>query len=86
MVTLLVYLWDPSARPTKSSYWRLADPFMAVSRVRKLSVSLLICTDTTMKLSRVIFRSRGLYLDNRFWTKVGVNLRDRKIMLNLFNT
>ena len=55
----------------------VAVPFIAVSRVLKLSVSLLIWTLTTMKLSRVNLRSRGLYLDNRFCANVGVNLEKR---------
>ena len=76
---LTVYLWAPRARPTKSSYCMVAVPFMAVSRVLKLSVSRLIWTVTTMKLSRVNLRSRGLYFDNRFCANVGVNLEEHLI-------
>ena len=35
----------------------------------------LTCTHTTMKLSRVSFRSLGLSFVNRFFMKVGENLK-----------
>ena len=68
------YLWAPRASPTKSSYCMVAVPFIWASLVLKESVSLLIWTLHTMKLSRVNLRPRGLYLATRFWANVGENL------------
>merc|ERR1740128_719965 len=74
IISVAFYLWAPSATPTKSSYAKVAVPFIWRSRFRNDSVRRLICTLATIKLSRVSFLPLGSYLASRLETKVGLNL------------
>ena len=74
LIIFSVHLWAPMATQMKSSYWKLACPLCSVSRPRKESVSLLIWTQDTIKLSSVNLLPLGSYLLRRFPMNVGLNL------------
>ena len=65
------HLWAPRAMPIKSSYCKVAAPFISRSLVRKESVNRLIWTQQTIKLSNVNLFVLGSNLAKRFCTNVG---------------